>query len=30
LLTIPEMFRQIYSFDGANEASERTKINNVR
>jgi len=24
------MFRQIYSFDGANEASKRTKINNVR
>jgi len=23
------MFRQIYSFDGANEAGKRTKINNV-
>jgi len=24
------MFRQIYSFDGVNKASKRTKINNVR
>jgi len=30
LLTTQEIFREIYSFHGANEAGKRTKINTVR